>query len=97
MTIFRADYRRPVFLVSDVAIDFDLDPRATKVMARTIFDRQDPGDLFLNGTAPLVAIRLNGERVEAEAAPQGLWLRDLPDQFELEIETLVDPAANTEL
>ena len=98
MTVLRSDYARPNFLVSDVSLIFELEPRATKVIALTKFTRQNPGDLFLNGEAlQLVSVKLDGENYPAETVPHGLWLRNLPDRFELEIETLIDPGANTEL
>jgi len=98
MTTLRSDYARPTFLVSDVSLNFDLEPRATKVLARTKFTRQDPGDLFLNGEAlRLISVKLNGLEHPVEVVSHGIWLRGVPDAFELEIENVIDPSTNTEL
>ena len=98
MTIYRADYKRPNFAVSNVELAFLLDPNTTKVTAATIYTRQDPGDLFLYGEAlQLISLRVNGAPHDFETSDHGIWLRNLPDQFSLEIETLINPSANTEL
>ncbi len=98
MTIFRADYKRPNFLVDSVELTFHLHPTATRVIARTQYTRQDPGDLFLYGEAlKLLSLQLGGTDFPHEATANGLWLRNLPDQFTLVIETEINPTANTEL
>lgn len=48
------DYRPPAFLIDEVQLDFELDPRATRVRARLAIRRNG------NHTDPL---RLNGERL----------------------------------
>ena len=98
MTIHRSDYTRPNFLVEHVSLTFHLHPTATRVIARTRYTRQDPGDLFLNGEAlRLDRLLLDDRPFAPETVEGGLWLRDLPDQFTLLIETAINPEANSEL
>jgi aminopeptidase N len=58
-----------------------------------------PGQpLKLDGEAlALLSLTLDGTAVTPELSPHGLVVRYVPDTCTLEIETLIDPAANTEL
>ena len=97
------DYRPPAFLIDEVELDFELDPRATRVRARL--------DVRRNG-AHSEALRLNGERLKpisvaidgraltaAEHSIDDEWLTvpDVPDAFKLDTVVEIDPTANTEL
>jgi len=103
--VHRADYRPPAFLVDTVELHFDLDPTATIVRSRLAVRRNpahgDPtAPLHLDGEAlTLLGVRLDGEALSANRATEtadGLVISDLPDACTLEIETRIDPAANSE-
>jgi aminopeptidase N len=99
------DYRPPDWLVDTVALDFSLHPTQTKVRA-TLQLKPNPqaaaAPLVLDGDAiNLVALKLDGVALPAEsyvATPDQLTIPQPPNgPFTLEIETLVDPSANTQL
>ncbi len=97
-----ADYRPPAFLIDTVELDFTLHETATRVVSRMRLRRQEPDvPLRLHGEAlTLVRIALNGYALGAAAyhlTHDGLTLLSPPDEFTLEIETEISPAANTEL
>jgi aminopeptidase N len=97
-----ADYRPPAFAVETVALDFDLDPAATRVRSRLTLRRTTPGEpLRLDGEAlTLVRIACDGAELapaQYRLEPPGLVIPDLPDTCTLDIETRIAPAANTEL
>jgi aminopeptidase N len=97
-----ADYKPPAFLVDTVALSFELDPEATRVVARLAVRRnpaREPGlPLELDGKAlTLVGITLDGKAIAPEVLPHGLRIANMPDAGMLEIETRLAPAKNTEL
>lgn len=98
--IRRLDYTPPAWLVPEIALDFDLSLDATKVRARLSVARQTPG-------APL---RLNGDGLgmaglAVDGHPHNAWsmdgddlVIDLPgDAHTITIDTVINPAANTQL
>ncbi len=101
--IHRADYRPPEWLVPEIALDFALSLHATHV-ASVLKVRKNPAG---SGSAQL---RLNGEGLEAKSISvdgkvHNAWkmdgddlVIDLPgDAHDVAIETVIDPAANTQL
>ena len=101
-----ADYRPPVFLVDTVDLGFDLDESATSVKSRLTLRRnpastETTAPLHLDGEdLTLVSVILDGELLGAnqyQLDASSLTIPGLPDSCTLEIETRVDPAANTEL
>jgi len=101
-----ADYRPPEWLVETVELDIALDREATRVRAtlalRPNANGAPPAPLVLDGEAlALQSIRLDGAPLPAEqyvATPDRLTIAQPPQQaFRLELETLVNPSANTEL
>ncbi|MFY7837129.1 MAG: aminopeptidase N [Novosphingobium sp.] len=101
--IHRADYQPPAWLVPEIALDFALSLNATRVQATLKVAKNPAGP----GTAHL---RLNGDGLEAKAVTvdghaHNDWRMDgadlviaLPgDAHDVGIETLIDPAANTQL
>ncbi|MFH3480615.1 aminopeptidase N [Xanthobacter variabilis] len=101
-----ADYRPPEWLVDKVDLDFALHPTQTRVTARLALRRNPKGTagapVVLEGDGlTLVRLAINGEPLAGtsfEATPEQLTLAHPPaDSFTLEIETLVDPTANTQL
>jgi aminopeptidase N len=100
------DYRAPDFLIDAVALDVSLDRSATRVVSKLSIRRNPRGvpgaPLALDGDElTLIGVRLDGRALgpqEYTATPDALTLTEVPDAaFTLEIETRVDPAANTQL
>ncbi|MGE5370341.1 MAG: aminopeptidase N, partial [Chloroflexota bacterium] len=101
-----ADYRPADFLITTVSLDFSLDRTATTVVAKLTLRRNPKGapgaPLALDGDElTLVGVSLDGRALgpqDYEATPDRLTLAAVPDgPFTLEIETRVDPTANTQL
>jgi aminopeptidase N len=105
--IHRADYRPPAFLIDSVHLHFELDPAATIVRSRLELRRNPAhGDatapLRLDGGGlTLLAARLDGEPLSTNRytldQDGALVIPDLPDGCTLEIDTQIQPAANSEL
>ena len=99
------DYRPPDWLVETVSLDVSLHPTQTKVRA-TLALKPNPAaaaaPLVLDGDGlTLAGLKLDGTALPAEsyvATPDSLTIPQVPNRpFTLEIETLVDPTANTQL
>jgi aminopeptidase N len=99
------DYRPPDWLVETVSLDVKLHPTATNVRA-TLALKPNPnaasGPLILNGDGlSLVSLKLNGADLAQEsyvATPDNLTIAQPPNApLTLEIETVLDPSANTQL
>jgi aminopeptidase N len=100
------DYRPPDWLVDTVELDVSLDVTATRVRAtlalRPNGDGAAPAPLVLDGDGlSLRALKLDGAPLAADAfvaTPDRLTIAQPPHRpFRLEIETVVDPSANTQL
>jgi aminopeptidase N len=99
------DYRPPDWLVETVDLDFHLHPTQTKVRAvlKLKPNPQVPAaPLVLDGDGlNLVSLKIDGSEPAPDsflAAPDQLTIPQPPNgPFTLEIETLVDPTANTQL
>ena len=100
------DYRPPDWLVETVELDVTLDPVATRVRAtltlRPNGNGAAPAPLMLDGDAlELRALKLDGAALPPEqfvATADRLTIAQPPHRpFRLEIETVVDPSANTQL
>jgi aminopeptidase N len=100
------DYRPPDWLVETVELDVSLDPTATRVRATLALKPNGtggaPAPLTLDGDGlRLLGLKLDGAALPAEhyvATPDRLTIAQPPHRpFRLEIETLVDPSANTQL
>ena len=101
-----ADYQPPDWLVETVELDVSLHPTATRVRA-TLKVRPNPSaqaaaPLMLDGDGlTLRSIKLDGRPLSADsftATPDKLSIPQPPQRAcLLEIETLVDPTANTQL
>lgn len=104
-TIRLSDYQAPDWLVDTVHLDVDLHPTATKV--RTVLALRPnpdtaPAPLVLEGDGlSLVSLTRDGVSLTPGsyvATPDKLTIAQPPHgPFTLEIETLVDPTANTQL
>jgi aminopeptidase N len=95
-----ADYKAPGFRVSDIYLEFDLQDKQTRVTAISQVQRVDRGvlELELDGEKlVLTGLWINGKRTEVSQTEQGIRLTEVPDQFELKIETLIEPVNNQAL
>ena len=99
------DYRPPDWLIETVELDVALDPTATTVRAKLKLKPNSagtPAPLVLDGEElKLRSLALDGKSLPSGsflATPERLTIAQPPNRpFELEIETVVDPAANTQL
>ena len=98
---YRADYKTPDFTITDIDMVFELDNTATKVLATSQVVQQTAGatTLVLDGEAmELIAVSINGTAwSDYQVTDSQLILNNVPEKFELVIETLVNPEANTSL
>ncbi|HEX4552430.1 MAG TPA: aminopeptidase N, partial [Xanthobacteraceae bacterium] len=101
-----SEYRPPDWLVETVHLDVKLHPTQTPVRATMNFKPNPaagaPAPLVLDGDGlTLVSLKIDGVAVAKDAyvaTPNGLTIAQPPHRpFTLEIETLVDPTANTQL
>lgn len=99
------DYRPPDWLVDQVWLDVSLHPARTKVRA-TLLLRPNPestaAPVVLDGDGlSLVSLAIEGAALSADsyvATPDSLTIPQPPNgPFKLEIETVIDPSANTQL
>ena len=98
-----ADYRPPAFLIDEVELDFDLEPKATRVKARLKVRRNGAHaePLKLDGVRlKLISAAIDGEPLGADAYQldeEQLSIPGAPDRFVLETEVEIDPQGNTAL
>jgi len=99
------DYRPPHWLIETVDLDVSLDPTATTVRTKLKLHPNGgdtPAALVLDGNdVKLRALALDGKPLPTEsflATPERLTIAQPPNRpFELTIETVIDPTANTQL
>jgi aminopeptidase N len=101
------DYRKPPYMVKTVDLTFKLEPHATRVVSRLKVERakETPAGaaLVLDGDGlQLSGLSINGKPAGAKdylARPDRLVLNAVPRAraFTLEIETVINPSANTKL
>ena len=105
-TIFLKDYIPPSYLVDVVDLHFDLDEDATIVRSRLVMRRNeaaqsDDSTLVLNGShQQLLNIKLDGKELHAgeyQLTEEQLSIQEVPEQFTLEVESRINPRANTAL
>src|ERR1700733_3491793 len=101
--IRRADYTPPAFLIDTVALEFDLVPERT-VVRNTMRLRRNPD------AAPTATLELMGEQMEFIGATldgrphadvhvneNGLSVSNIPDAFELNLESTCNPGEKPSL
>ncbi|MEQ1889312.1 MAG: aminopeptidase N [Alphaproteobacteria bacterium] len=104
--VFAKDYRAPDYRIAHAWLEVTLDPAATKVIARLDIEARNPG------VSPLPPLRLDGENMELGAIlmdgiplPKEAYTLDAAHltlhapkaHFCLQVETVINPGANTEL
>ena len=101
---FLADYQVPNYLVDQVSLHFDLGRSETKVRS-VLSMRRNPagqgGDCILEGEQmELMSIKLEGRLLqgnEYQRTDKNLLISAVPEKFDLEIETIIQPDKNTAL
>lgn len=104
-TVRLSDYQPPDYLIDLLELRFDLATHDTRVAARLhgYRNQHTPAGqpLWLDGEdLELLRLALNGEPVSADAYQQhesGLAIHGVGERFQLDIETRIDPGANTRL
>jgi aminopeptidase N len=105
-TIYLKDYTPPAYLVDTVDLHFELDEETTRVRSRMHIRRNEAAQsgkapLQLDGShQSLLGVKLDGEPLAEDAYQldeEQLSIPQVPDQFHLEIETQINPRANTAL
>jgi aminopeptidase N len=97
------DYRASDYVISEIALDFALDPQATRVTATMKVSRAAaaPCPLVLNGEhLKLISVAVDGKALPAmayEVSEELLSIASVPARFTLEIVTEISPANNTAL
>ena len=102
VTIYRSDYRAPEWSIPDIALDFGLAINATKVGASlsVVRDADAPVPLLLRGDGLTpAAVRVDGEVWNDWRMDGSDLIVDLGERTAatVEIDTVIDPAANTQL
>ena len=98
------DYAAPAYRLNHVEMVFDLDPENTLVTTTMKVTRlagmEVPMELDGDKDMALVSVWLNDRELAAdryELGEESLSIRDLPEEFELQIQTSINPKANTRL
>ena len=97
------DYRAPDYRISEIALDFVLDPEATRVTAKSKVMRTGAAGvpLVLNGEhMELVSVAIDGKTLAPAQYTLGaetLTIANVPEKFTLEIVSRIAPAKNTSL
>ncbi len=100
---FRKDYRAPDFTITNISLDIQLDADRTFVTSTLKVERKVEGatHLRLDGHSfDFLSLKLNGEpysNFEKDDESLTIDVSAVADQFELQIETGLNPAQNTSL
>lgn len=97
--IRRTDYRPPAWRVPEIALEFDLDPQATRVTATMVVTGNDGGPLRLDGDGLTPrSVLVDGQARNDWRLEDGALILDLPgDRHEVTTEVVIEPQANTQL
>lgn len=101
--IRRSDYTRPAFLIDAVALEFDLAPARTRVR-NTMRVRRNPDAAraphleLMSEALEFAGAWIDGApHAAARAHEHGLTVENVPDAFELTIDSVCAPESNTTL
>lgn len=99
---YRLNYQAPGFKIHTTELNFHLDDNHTEVVNRMDIERlSDELALQLDGeNLQLVGVAINGKTLaesEFSISDKHLIIHEVPERFELLVETLIDPAGNTSL
>ncbi len=100
VAFFRKDYRQPDYRVTEVALDFALDPERTIVKALLSVERNGAHDrpLRLSGDElELMSVRVDGGAVRWTMQGDELVIEIDSDRASIETEVAISPAANSKL
>ncbi len=103
-TVFLQDYCAPAWRITDVALEFDLDPASTEVHARLVVEsdgQQPDADLVLDTEeVELLEVRIDGCALTSDAyrsTPNKLTIPGLHGRAVVETRVRVAPQLNTAL
>lgn len=97
------DYQVPDFFIDTVDLEFDLEPTSTTVRSTLTIRRNAKHNkpLILDGTdLTLLSVAIDGEQInekDYEVTSTQLTISITKDEFTLDIETKINPEANTSL
>ncbi|BCL69642.1 aminopeptidase [Vibrio nigripulchritudo] len=97
---YRKDYQSPEFTITHVDLTFDLHDTATVVTAvSTVKKLKDSTTLFLDGDElKLLNVKVDGQDwTDYQEVEGGLEINGLTNDFELSIQTEINPSTNTAL
>ncbi len=99
---YRKDYKKPTYAIDDVQLELTLDDTRTHVKNTMKMHRTGTVEpLVLNGSyLELLSVKSDGVLLPSDrytVTDETLTLDGLPDSFTLEIETRINPKANTRL
>jgi len=99
--IYLKDYQPVPFQVDSIDLHFNLGEEQTVVTSTLKVQRKASGALRLDGQElELVSIKLDGKKLPADryvVDAESLSITELPDVFELQIQTITKPQLNTSL
>lgn len=100
--IYLKDYEKPSFDVLSIQLDFDLHEDFSRVIATSKIKSLETGKtLILDGEElELVSISINNQKLPSDQyklTEEGLEIPEVPELFELKIETRLYPQKNTSL
>ncbi len=102
-TVYLIDYQAPDFLVPKISLNAELGKELTTITVVLEIERQGTHELplVLNGEKlALEYIKINGEPLAEDQyglSEEHLSIADVPNEFNLEIQTKLQPHLNTEL
>lgn len=98
---YRRDYKAPDFTITDIDLDFDLNPNLTTVTARSRVVQKNTGvnTLILDGEdLKLVSIHINDQPwTDYQLTDSNLLIHHVPAEFTLTIVNQIKPIDNTAL
>lgn len=97
---YRLAYKTPDFVIDQIDLDILLDETCTQVTATSLVKRQGTHSnaLFLDGEElTLISVLIDKKAVSYRIENNQLCIDDVPDSFELQVITRINPAANSAL